>query len=234
MVEAQRMYPSPRILLCGDTGISVEFGDRIDPEINERVRSLFTRLKAKACPGILDLNPTYRSLFIQYDPYVCSFERLAQIVSESREPSDMLAVETPVVKEIPVCYGGEFGPDIEEVAAFHGLEVEEVIRLHWIPLYRVYMIGFTPGFAYLGGLDEKLHTPRKQEPRKKVAAGSIGIADQQTGIYPIDSPGGWQLIGRTPLRLFDPSNEVPFLLEAGDMVRFRPVTGEEFEKHSDR
>ncbi|MEN6441472.1 MAG: 5-oxoprolinase subunit PxpB [Syntrophobacter sp.] len=228
------MYSSPRILLCGDTGISVEFGDSIDPEINERVRSLFTYLRAKAYPGILDLNPTYRSLFIHYDPFVCSFERLAQLVSEGHEPGNIPAVETPAVKEIPVCYGGDFGPDLEEVAAFHGIGVEEVIRLHLIPLYRVYMIGFTPGFAYLGGLDKRLHTPRKREPRKKVSAGSIGIADQQTGIYSIDSPGGWQLIGRTPLRLFDPSREVPFLIEAGDMVRFRPITGEEFEKHSDR
>lgn len=226
------MHHSPRILLCGDTGISIEFGDRIDPEINDRVRSLFIRLKTEAHPGILDLNPTYRSLFIHYDPFVCSFEKLVQLVSESQDPRDVTSAETSIM-EIPVCYGGDFGPDLNEVAALHGFDAEEVIRLHTAPLYRVYMIGFTPGFAYLGGLDQRLHTPRKSEPRKKVVAGSIGIADQQTGIYPIESPGGWQLIGRTPLRLFDPSRDVPFLLEAGDMVRFKPIAGEEFEKYSD-
>ncbi|MFZ2445373.1 MAG: 5-oxoprolinase subunit PxpB [Syntrophobacteraceae bacterium] len=217
------MELKPRILLCGDTGISVEFGDRIDPEINARVRRLYSRLRSGRPPGILDLNPTYRSLFIQYDPWVCSFERLAGYIEECIESGDAPEEQAASVKEVPVRYGGEFGPDLEEVAAFHGLGADEVVRLHHAPLYRVYMIGFTPGFAYLGGLDERLHTPRKSEPRKKVAAGSVGIADQQTGIYPIESPGGWQIIGRTPLRLFDPAREVPFLLQAGDFVRFTAI-----------
>ena len=228
------MDNQPGILLCGDTGISVEFGERIDPEINARVRRLFMALKAKPLPGILDLNPTYRSLFIQYDPWVCSFERLARYVEERLDSEPPPDEEAAVTKEVPVCYGDKFGPDLEEVAALHNMSVEEVVRLHRAPVYQVYMIGFTPGFAYLGGLDHRLHTPRKSEPRKKVAAGSIGIADQQTGIYPIDSPGGWRLIGRTPLVLFDPAREQPFFLRAGDFVRFRPITGEEFEKHSDR
>lgn len=222
-----------KILLCGDTGISVEFGDSIDPEINSRVRRLFTALKSQRRPGILDLNPTYRSLFIQYDPMECSFERLAQIVDECIESGDGPDERAFEVKVVPVCYGGEFGPDLDEVAAFHALGANDVIRLHLAPVYQVYMIGFTPGFAYLGGLDERLHTPRKSEPRKKVVAGSVGIADQQTGIYPIESPGGWQLIGRTPLKLFDPARKDPFLLQAGDFVRFRAITGDEFEKHSD-
>ena len=122
---------------------------------------------------------------------------------------------------------------MEEVASFHRMDVEEVIRLHSAPLYQVYMIGFLPGFAYLGGLDKRLHTPRKNEPRQKVAAGSVGIADQQTGSYPIESPGGWQLIGRTPLKLFDPVRETPFLLQAGDFVRFVQISEMEFAKHSD-
>lgn len=226
------MDTKPRILLCGDTGITVEFGDRIDPEINSRVRRLFGALKSAKMPGVLDLNPTYRSLFIQYDPMVCSFERLAQIVEEHSESGSEIADEASRVKEVPVCYGEEFGPDLEEIAAFHKLDPDEVVRLHCAPVYRVYMIGFTPGFPYLGGLDERLHTPRKSEPRKKVPAGTVGIADQQTGIYPIESPGGWQLIGRTPLKLFDPARETPFLIEAGDSIRFVPITRNEFEKHS--
>ncbi len=227
------MYPKPKILCCGDTGISVEFGNSIDPETNTMVRGLFTALKSKPRPGILDLNPTYRSLFIQYDPWACSFERLVQLVEACLESGAVAAAQRPAVKEVPVCYEEQFGLDLEDVARFHHLSVEEVIRLHRAPVYLVYMIGFTPGFAYLGGLDERLHTPRRADPRKKVAAGSVGIADRQTGIYSIESPGGWQIIGRTPLKLFDPLREPPFLLEAGDFIRFRPISGDEFAKHSD-
>ncbi len=222
-----------RILLCGDTGISVEFGSSIDPAINARVRRLLSVLKSRNQPGILDLNPTYRSLFIQYDPWICSFERLLQTVEECVESSAVAGERTGALVEIPVCYGNEFGPDIEEVAAFHDLVPQDVARLHAAPVYQVYMIGFTPGFPYLGGLDERLQTPRKSEPRKKVAAGSVGIADRQTGIYPIESPGGWRIIGRTPLSLFDPGRKMPFLLQAGDFVRFVPISGEDFAKHSD-
>lgn len=221
------MYSKPKVLLCGDTGVTIEFGDRIDPETNRLVRRLFRVLQSANHPGISDLNPTYRSLFIQYDPWVCSFERLLQIVDRALSPGGPPEPQTASIKDIPVRYGGEFGPDLEEVADYHKIEVGELIRLHCAPVYQVYMIGFTPGFAYLGGLDKKLHTPRKKEPRKKVFAGSVGIADQQTGIYPIESPGGWQIIGRTPLRLFDPGREAPFLLQAGDSVRFRPVSEEE-------
>lgn len=226
------MYSTPKILLCGDTGISVEFGDIIDPEVNRRVRLLFTMLQGAHFSGIIDLNPTYRSLFIQYDPWVCSFERLLQYVKHCLEYGGEQDQTAAAVKDVPVCYGAAYGPDLEEVAVLHGLGVEEVIRRHCTPLYHVYMIGFTPGFAYLGGLDERLHSPRKKDPRKKVPAGSVGIADQQTGIYPIDSPGGWQLIGRTPLKLFDPARDDPFLIHAGDAIQFRPISEEEFEKYS--
>ena len=171
MTKIVPMYLNPKILLCGDTGLTVEFGDTIDPEINARVRYLCTSLKTLHPAGILDLNPTYRSLFIQYDPWVCSFEHLLQIIEDCLESATTSEAETAQVKEVPVCYGGEFGPDLEEVASFHTISADEVIRLHCAPLYQVYMIGFTPGFAYLGGLDEKLHTPRKKDPRKKVAAG---------------------------------------------------------------
>ncbi len=222
----------PRILVCGDSAISVEFGDAIEPYINAEVRRLFVTLKNGEHPGILDLIPTYRALFIEYDPWQCSFERLLLLVEDAinrgQAPS---ALNLPVI-EVPVCYGGEYGPDLQELAVYHRLTVEQVIQLHSWPVYTVYMIGFTPGFSYLGGLDERLHTPRKQEPRKQVPAGSIGIADCQTGIYPIESPGGWQIIGRTPAKLFDLSKAEPFLFEAGDRLRFVPITKEAFESYS--
>lgn len=225
------MYSKPKILLCGDTALSVEFGDEIDEGTNAVVRRLYRLLKAGGHAWILDLNPTYRSLFIQYDPWLCSFERLLGIVEECLPSAARGADEAAAEKEVPVCYGGAFGPDLEEVAKFHGISAEEVIRLHCAAYYRVFMIGFTPGFAYLGGLDARLDTPRRDRPRKRVTAGSVGIAGMQTGIYPIDSPGGWRIVGRTPLKMFDPERKGPFLLEAGDMVRFRAISGDEFEKY---
>lgn len=226
-------YSEPRILLCGDTGISVELGNDIDPGINHRVQQLFGRLGARRLPGILGLNPTYRSLFIQYDPWECSFEKLLLAVEECLKSGGGAEAGVAPAVEIPVCYGGEYGPDLDEVASFHGMSSDEVIRLHCASVYYVYMIGFTPGFAYLGGLDERLHTPRKKEPRKVVPAGSVGIADRQTGIYPIDSPGGWQLIGKTPVKLFDLEKEDPFFIRAGQSLKFKAITKEEFESHRD-
>jgi inhibitor of KinA len=220
-----------RVLVCGDTGVSIEFGDAIDPAINAGVRRLFLALKSSRPVGVVDLIPTYRSLFIQYDPWRCSFERLLLLVEGAmREGPDLPASDGPVV-EIPVCYGGRYGPDLDELAGLHRLCVEEVIRIHCCPVYTVYMIGFTPGFPYLGGLDERLATPRRKEPRRKVPAGSVGIADRQTGIYPLESPGGWQIIGRTPVRLFDLNRPEPFLLSPGDRVRFVMITEDAFERH---
>jgi len=224
-----RAYPKPRILVCGDTGITVEFGNAIDRTVNEKVQRLFKALKARCCPGILDLIPAYRSLCIDYDPCGCSYEKLLLVVEDCLCLTAETGSSVAEVIEIPVCYGGEYGPDLTEVAAQHQLGIEEVITLHSREVYDVVMIGFTPGFAYLGGLDERLFTPRKKQPRKSVPAGSVGIADQQTGIYSIESPGGWQLIGRTPVKLFDPERTDPFLLKPGNRLRFRPITRDEFE-----
>ena len=141
-----------------------------------------------------------------------------------------IEIPAPRIVEIPVLYGGEFGPDIEVVAQHNGLTVEEVIAIHAATDYPIYMIGFTPGFCYLGGLDRRIHAPRRKTPRTLLPGGSVGIAEAQTGMYPVDSPGGWQIIGRTPLRLFAPERENPFLYEAGDRIRFMPVTGEEYER----
>jgi KipI family sensor histidine kinase inhibitor len=223
------IYGSPRFLPCGDTGLSVELADGIDRQANDRVQHLFRYFRAKRFAGILDLNPTYRSLFIQYQPWKCSFENLVMLVEDGLMAPDSGQVQQAAPVRIPVCYGGVYGPDLDEVAAFHGMTVDEVVSFHSAPEYYVYMIGFTPGFPYLGGLDERLFTPRKKEPRKWVSAGSVGIADRQTGIYSIDSPGGWQLIGKTPLRLFDLNQSEPFLLNPGDFLQFVPITQNEFK-----
>jgi KipI family sensor histidine kinase inhibitor len=228
MTDRDRGY---RVLLCGDTGVSIEFGDGVDPAINNRVRRLFQVLKSFRPAGILDLIPSYRSLFVEYDPWQCSFEQVLLVVEDAIQKGAALPADVASVMDIPVCYGGEFGPDLDELAATHRLSSQEVIRLHCRPVYTVYMIGFVPGFPYLGGLDERLITPRRRAPRQKVPAGSVGIADRQTGIYPLESPGGWQIIGRTPVRLFDLSKPEPFLLGAGDRVRFIPITRDAFERH---
>ncbi|MGC9197140.1 MAG: 5-oxoprolinase subunit PxpB [Syntrophobacteraceae bacterium] len=226
-------YSECRLLLCGDTGVSVEFAEAIDPGINRLVRSLHKRLKEGAYPGIIDMGPTYRCLFIRYDPFLCSLEKLTCIIEESLEAPEAEDEGEERVIEVPVCYGGPFGPDIGEVARLHSMDESEVEALHWAPVYRVYMIGFILGFPYLGGLDERLYTPRKNSPGKAVPPGSVGIADRQTGIYPVASPGGWWIVGRTPLKLFDLTREAPFLFTAGDVVRFKPITREEFESYKD-
>ncbi len=223
----------PRFRVCGETALSVELGEGIDLQVNRRVHALYRTLHQRTISGVLSLNPTYRSVFIQYDPTVCSFERLMAVVQDALCGLDDLSETSEAVLHVPVCYGGDLGPDLTEVAAYHGLTEEEVIRRHAASTYHVYMIGFTPGFPYLGGLDPTLFTPRKTTPRPKVPAGSVGIAEQQTGIYPIESPGGWQLIGRTPLKLFDLHRDPPFLLDPGMKVRFHPISREEYENLAD-
>ena len=222
-------YEVPKILPCGDQAVSIEFGDRIDPKINRKVLHLFDRLRARPIPGIKDLIPSYRSLLIQYEPLLLSLEELEIFLRQQLPGLGQVVFPKRRIITIPVHYGGSFGPDLPEVAEYHGMTPSEVIALHSAVTYRVYMIGFSPGFPFLGGLDPRLHTPRKQSPREKVPAGSVGIADQQTGIYSLDSPGGWRVIGRTPVKLFDLSREEPLLLGAGDRVLFQPITENEFE-----
>lgn len=221
--------PFPRMLLCGETAIVVEFGDDIDSSINRRVHALARALKDLNHPGILELNPTYRSLLVQYDPWELSYERLLLHIEDGLQSGGELHREPQDIVEIPVCYDRELGPDLDMVAARHGLSPASVAALHAAPVYDVVMVGFTPGFPYLSGLDPRLATPRKETPRKVVPAGSVGIADRQTGIYSVDSPGGWQIIGRTPLRIFDLERSDPFLLKPGDRLRFHPISRETFE-----
>ncbi len=218
---------APRFNHCGETALSVELGDTIDLETNRRVRRLFGKMRENPLHGVLSINPTYRSLFIQYDPWECSFEKLVLHLEDMlRHEGDDEPEDRTV--EIPVCYGGEFGPDLPFVASHNGLTIKEVIGIHCAALYHVFMIGFTPGFPYLGSLDSRLFTPRRDTPRIRVPAGSVGIADQQTGIYSVESPGGWQIIGRSPLKFFDPHDDPPTLLRAGMKIRFRPINKDEY------
>lgn len=224
------LYDRARFRTAGDRGLLVEYGDAIDPVINRKVRAMAIALGKEPPEGVLEVIPTYRSLLILYDPLITTSSRLKEELLALEERLPEVQIPPPKMVEIPVCYGGEYGPDLESVAQLHGLSPQEVIRIHSEPTYQVYMIGFTPGFPFLGRLPEALHTPRHKTPRTRVPAGSVGIANDQTGIYPIESPGGWQLIGRTPLKIFDPERPDPFLLKAGDLVKFKPITPDEFRR----
>ena len=218
------MYQRARFLPAGDKALTVELGDSISPETNRRVRDLLVAIESQQIPGVVDLVPSYRSLLVYYDPLQLNLPQLEEHLSALEQNLDQAAVHAPKVVEIPTLYGGEYGPDLEHVAEHNGLSPEEVIQIHSSADYLVYMMGFTPGFPYLGGMSEKIATPRLQTPRTAIPAGSVGIAEQQTGVYPIQSPGGWQLIGRTPVQLFDPQRDPPVVVEAGDFIRFAPIT----------
>ncbi len=223
------LYRQALVRLVGDRGILLEYGDSIEPGVNLKVRAMAALLESRPIRGLLEVVPTYRSLLLIYDPMLTEPEALLEGLKALEESGVSEAqIPPPREVEIPVCYGGEFGPDMEFVANYHGLGVEDVIRIHSSPCYQIYMMGFTPGFPFLGVLPEILATPRLETPRLQVPAGSVAIAANQTGIYPISSPGGWRLIGRTPLRLFRPERRQPFLYKAGDLIRFRPISREEF------
>jgi KipI family sensor histidine kinase inhibitor len=224
------LYPAPVYRIAGDRGLLLELGDGIDPHVNRAVRKMSLAIEREGIPGILEVIPTYRSILLVYDPMRIRPHEIRRIVSQLDLASSEATLPPPRKVEIPVCYGGEFGPDMEFVASYTGLTVEEVIEIHSAPLYQIYMMGFTPGFPFLGGLPQVLATPRLPTPRVQVPAGSVAIAANQTGIYPIASPGGWRLIGRTPLRLFFPERAEPFLYRPGDFIKFRPITPEEFQE----
>jgi inhibitor of KinA len=222
------LYEQARFRLSGDRALLVEYGAGIDPAVNDKVRAMTALLKKNLPEGVEAVVPAYRSLSILYDPLAMTPARLAEILHALEADSRAVEVAEPKVVPIPVCYGGEFGPDIGVVAEHTGLPEAEIVAIHASVDYPIYMIGFTPGFCYLGGLDGRLQTPRRKTPRTNLPAGSVGLAESQTGVYPVESPGGWQIIGQTPLRLFAPTRETPFLYEAGDRIRFVPITGAEF------
>ncbi len=218
----------PRIEWVGDRSLLIRVGEGISRECQAAVSRLFRLLTTDKLGHILSIHPAYNSLLMTFDPMVAGPEETAEIVRALVGREDVVVLPEPRTVEIPVCYEGEMAPDLGDVAALSGRSVEEVIRLHSGTEYLVYFLGFSPGFPYLGDLPEELAAPRLKTPRLKVPAGSVAIGGSQTGIYPVDSPGGWRLIGRTPFPLFTPEKDPPTLLEMGDRVRFIPITLKEF------
>ena len=223
-METKPTYP--RILPVGDAALTVEFGNSIHPDLNERVYALEQALKSCGLASLVEMVPTYRSLLIYFDPSNETFETMKLKVQGFLSNLHPVQLQNHQIISIPTIYGGEFGPDLAFVAEYNHLAIKEVIQIHSSRDYRIYMMGFTAGFPYLGGMDPRIATPRLEEPRKETPAGSVGIAGNQTGIYPITSPGGWRIIGRTNQKLFNPAEENPFLLSPGDVIRFVPVEEE--------
>ncbi len=215
-------YETPMFLPAGDQALVVEFGDEIDPDLNAVVHRAVGAIEEAAIDGVVETVPTYRSLLVYYDPLQVAPDDIEAAIRGLRLDEEAGSRSRRVV-EVPTLYGNEFGPDLSFVAENAGLTEDEVIRIHSGADYLVYAMGFSPGFPYLGGLDPRLTTPRLESPRTLVPAGSVGIAETQTGVYPVASPGGWQIIGRTPIRMFDPRSESPSVLDAGDFVRFVPI-----------
>jgi len=215
-----------RFLDAGESCLVVELGDRIDLTVNWRVRALALAVEQAGLAGIREAVPTYRSLAIYYDPLKIERDALAERIGALLDSAPEVREQESRIVEVPTTYGSDQGPDLAFVAQHAGLSEQEVVRLHTEPLYDVYMLGFTAGFAYLGGLPERLGVPRLPTPRLRVPAGSVGIGGTQTGIYPVESPGGWRIIGQTRLSLFDASRQPPASLLPGDRVRFIAI-GEE-------
>lgn len=213
----------------GDRMVLVELPEEISLAVHSQVLWLASELGKFAMGGVVEWIPSYRSLGVVYDPDQISYHDLVARLKELESSSNPSTQTASSRVEIPVCYGGEMGPDLSFVAQHNQLSAEEVIQIHTSMDYRVYLLGFSPGFPYLGGMSPRITTPRLDEPRLRVPEGSVAIGGNQTGIYPSETPGGWRLIGRTPLRVFDLKRGSPFLLNAGDGVRFRAITPHEFQ-----
>jgi inhibitor of KinA len=226
---------SYRIVPAGDAALIVEFEERIDPIVNAQTIAVADALQSASLGGVRDVVPTFRSVAVYFDPLRTNYDALIAAIeaAATRPPPDVSHDPHPV--RIPVCYGGDdFGPDLGRVAAFAHMSDTEVIRAHAGVTYRVFMVGFVPGFAYMGVVDPRIAMPRHSTPRVRVPLGSVGIAGVQTGVYPAETPGGWQVIGRTPVKPFDAQRPEPFLLKAGDSVEFFPIEREEFTRLAGR
>jgi len=219
-----------RLRPLGDSAVVITLGENIGVETHEKVKAVAHLLESMPPAAMVEYVPAFTTVTVIYDALATSYEEFVHRVRALlREvPKGSAAVETRVV-EIPVCYGGDFGPDLDFVASHNNITAEQAIAIHGEPEYLVYMIGFAPGFPYLGGMSVRIAAPRRDSPRDKIPAGSVGIAGEQTGVYPIETPGGWQLIGRTPLKLFRPHRDEPSLLRAGDRVRFRAIGRDDYD-----
>ena len=216
-------YETPVFRPMGDRSLLVELGEKISPDVNRRVQELMLQLQQARLPGVREFAPGYRSLLVVFDPLTLSPSELKARITEVAARPGSVGLPRAKLLTVPVFYGGEYGPDLEWVAGHLDISTDEVIRLHTETMYRVYMIGFTPGYPYMGELPAALAVPRRSTPRTRVPKGSVGIAQRQTGIYSVESPGGWQIIGWTPIELFDPTRQLPSLLEMGDRVKFEAV-----------
>ncbi|WP_342600923.1 5-oxoprolinase subunit PxpB [Psychrobacillus sp. FSL H8-0483] len=221
----------------GDSALIVQLGEGIDPTIHEKVKNLSALLTDHPFDGLIEFVPAYNNITVYYNPYtvhssikgtVTAFEKVCTRINHLVQQIKIDKSNSPRLVSIPVCYGGEFGPDLEFVAAYHNMTQEDVIRIHSESDCLVYMLGFAPGFPFMGGMDPRIATPRKETPRLSIKPGSVGIAGKQTGIYSLETPGGWQIIGRTPQNLFLPQMSPPSLLQAGDRIRFVPISPSEY------
>ena len=213
-----------RIMTEGDSSLLIAFKQEISPEVNAQISSIVKLIRQQKTPGIVDMIPAFASLLINYNPEVISYEALKKRLEDILKMDVDTETSKKRVYQIPVLYGGEFGPDLKTIADHAGLSEQEVIDIHTGTDYLIYMLGFLPGFVYLGGLDKRLEVPRLDTPRVRIGKGAVGIGGNQTGIYPMDSPGGWRLIGGTPVDLYDPEREDPVLLRAGEYIRFVPIS----------
>jgi inhibitor of KinA len=218
-----------RIAAAGDSALLIEFQQTIDARINARAIALAERLRRRCGTAVRDAVVGYATLTVYFDPLVVDGAWMEAEAREAAAVMDDIQVAGGSEIDVPVCYGGELGPDIADVAAFGGCSEEEVIALHVTTPYRVYMVGFVPGFAYMAAVDQRIAAPRRAVPRAAVPCGAVAIAGGQTGIYPAVTPGGWNIIGRTPLKPYDPERRTPFLLQPGDTVKFRSVSRDEYE-----
>ena len=221
-----------RIEPMGDRCLIIEFGRHVDPEINRTARSVALDLLAHPIEGVVDIVPAFTTVAVHYRPEAVAdglpYQKMCQSIESILGGSTVRERAMTRVVEVPVCYGGAFGEDLPAVAAACKLAPEQVIELHVASPHVVYMLGFAPGFPYIGGLDPRLAVPRRATPRARIPAGTVAIAREQTAIYSLETPGGWNMIGRTPLKLFDPAADPPCLLQAGDEVRFVPLSEEQY------